>query len=122
MARIANAPEPEAPTKFGDLLKDTLAIKPISEGVHTSEAYGESEYTEARVIRVDAATGEWENLGPMWIFAQRVRAQLRNAEDGGWVAGVLTRTGNAYQLEPVPAKQLPMVEAALDAFEDLEEF
>lgn len=120
---FANAPDVEIPVKFTDLIKDTLALKAIKEGTHTTEAYGESEYTEARVLRVDPKSGEWENLGPMWIFAQRVRGQLRNAE-GGWCGGVLNRKGNAYQLDPVPDAHVKLVEAAIEAFDtsDLADF
>jgi len=121
VATFANAPAPETGMKFGDLLKDLLAIKPLSEGTHESEAYGVSEYTDCRVLRVDPKTGEWENLGTLWVFAQRVRGQLRNG-GGGWCAGVLARNGNAYQLDPVPDGQVKLVEAAIEAFDEIEDF
>lgn len=118
MPTFANAPAPETGRKFGDLYKDLLAIKPLKEGTHESEAFGVSEYTDARVIRIDPSTGEWENLGTLWIFAQRVRGQLRNG-GGGWCAGVLVKAGQAYQLDAVPDKQVALVEAAIEAYDEV---
>lgn len=117
MPTFANAPAPETGLKFGDLYKDLLAIKPLKEGTHESDAYGVSEYTDARVLRIDPKTGEWENVGTLWIFAQRVRGQLRNG--GGWCAGTLTKNGQAYQLDPVPDGQVKLVEAAIEAFDEV---
>lgn len=122
MAKFANAPAPEAPMKFSELIKDMICLKPLSEGVNESEAYGTSEYTDCRVLRIDPTSGEWESLGTMWVFAQRVRGQLRNAADGSWIAGILTRNGQPYQLDPIPKDQIELVEAALTAFEDIEDF
>lgn len=108
--------------KFSELIKDMICLKPLSEGVNESEAYGTSEYTDCRVLRIDPTSGEWESLGTMWVFAQRVRGQLRNAADGSWIAGILTRNGQPYQLDPIPKDQIELVEAALTAFEDIEDF
>ena len=100
-----------------ELFERLIALRPM--GTVTLEtSVGVSDATECQVIEV-TQDGAAVDLGVRSIFWTYIRRQLgRATPDVPWIAGTLTKSGQAYTLAPLTNAEAHRVQSALASLEN----